>query len=425
MKIDRNLKFIYVAALLRSLGIGLLGVVLGVYLSRNGFSSVQIGLVIGGGLAGAAVGMAVMSFYGDRVGRRRTLLVLSLLSGAGGIGLAFLHQPLALTMVAFFSMLNGMGTDRTAAFALEQAIIPETVANSGRTWALSGYNLVLDFGHAVGALGAALPVLLQRWISIDFAGSYRLVFLGYATLQLITAATYLCLSPRVEVATLSTIRHARLLPGSRKVVTKLAGLASLDSFGGGFLTDALVAYWFFRHFGVAEQGLGVLFFAVHILNAVSYLGAAFLARGVGLLNTMVFTHLPSSIFLILIPFAPSFKVAVVLFLLREALVEMDVPTRQSYLLALVQQGERTFASGITNLTRNISWATASSIAGILMQYVSFSAPLFVGGGAKILYDVLLYGSFRRIGQLEERGQTTSNARYENSFVAGGEGSKKG
>ena len=171
---------------------------------------------------------------------------------------------------------------------------------------------------------------------------------------------------------------------------------SLDAFGGGFLTDALVAYWFFRRFGIAEESLGLLFFAVHLLNAASHLGAAWLARRIGLVNTMVFTHLPSSLFLVAAAFAPSLKVAVVLFLCREALVEMDVPTRQSYVAAVVLPNERTFASGITNLARNIFWAVGSSVAGFLMQNVAFSAPLVIGGGAKIGYDLLLYRAFRKL-----------------------------
>lgn len=401
MKVERNLKVIYAAALLRSLGIGLIGVVLGVYLSRIGFSALQIGCVIGGGLAGAAIGMAITSFHGDRIGRRRTLMVLALLSTAGGAGLAFLHHPVAMVVVAFASMLNGMGTDRTAAFALEQAIIPETISAERRTWALSGYNVVLDIGHGVGALGAALPVLLPRVLPVSFAEAYRFVFLGYAALQLATALMYLGLSAKVEIATVSTIRNPRLLPASRKVITKLAALFSIDGFGGGLLTDALIAYWFFRQFGVAEAGLGLLFFCIHILNAVSYIGAASLARRIGLLKTMVFTHLPSSVFLILVPLAPTFKAAVILLLLRESLVEMDVPTRQSYVLALVQRQERALASGITNLGRNISWAAASSVAGFLMEYLSLSAPLFIGGGVKIGYDLVLYRAFRKIKAPEE------------------------
>jgi predicted MFS family arabinose efflux permease len=172
--------------------------------------------------------------------------------------------------------------------------------------------------------------------------------------------------------------------------------------GGGFLTDALVSYWFFRRFGIAENKLGLLFFAVHVLNAFSHLGAAWLAKRIGLLKTMVFTHLPSSIFLIAAAFAPSATWAIVLFLLRESLVEMDVPTRQSYVSAVVRPSERTFASGVTNLTRNLSWAAASSVAGLFMQRIAFSAPLLLGGGLKIVYDVLLWRAFRHIVPPEEK-----------------------
>src|SRR3989441_1811903 len=193
----------------------------------------------------------------------------------------------------------------------------------------------------------------------------------------------------------------RVSSDSKRIIAKITALFSLDAFGGGFLTDALVAYWFFRRFGIAEHDLGLVFFAVHILNAGSHLGAAWLARRIGLVNTMVFTHLPSSLFLMAVPFAPSFKWAVLLFLCREALVEMDVPTRQSYVAALVKPTERTYASGITNLARNIFWAVGSGLAGVMMQVLTFSAPLLVGGGAKVTYDVLLYKSFRALKPPEE------------------------
>jgi predicted MFS family arabinose efflux permease len=178
-------------------------------------------------------------------------------------------------------------------------------------------------------------------------------------------------------------------------------LFSLDAFGGGFLTDALVAYWFFRRFGIAEHDLSLVFFAVHILNAGSHLGAPRLARRIGLVNTMVLTHLPSSLFVMAVPFAPSLRWALVLFLCREALVEMDVPTRQSYVAAMVSPAERTFAAGVTNLARNVFWAVGSATAGFLMKAFTFSAPLLIGGGTKVLYDLLLYRSFRRLKPPEE------------------------
>jgi predicted MFS family arabinose efflux permease len=212
------------------------------------------------------------------------------------------------------------------------------------------------------------------------------------------------LSPAVEVTSslpLAEIR-SRLAPETKSVIARLTALFSLDAFGGGFLTDALVAYWFFRRFGIAEHDLGFVFFAVHVLNAGSHLGAAWLAHRIGLVNTMVFTHIPSSLFLIAVPFAPSLRSALVLFLCREALVEMDVPTRQSYVAAMVNPAERTLAAGVTNLARNVFWATGSAVAGFAMQAISFGAPLLIGGGAKVLYDLLLYRSFRQLKAPEER-----------------------
>jgi predicted MFS family arabinose efflux permease len=179
-------------------------------------------------------------------------------------------------------------------------------------------------------------------------------------------------------------------------------LFAIDAFGGGFLTDALISYWFFRRFGIAESQLALLFFTVHVLNALSHLGAAWLARRIGLIKTMVFTHLPSSMFLIAAAFMPSPRWAIVLFLLRESLVEMDVPTRQSYVAAVVQPGERTFAAGVTNLVRNGAWAAASAVAGVFMQQVAFAAPLLLGGGLKIIYDGLLWRAFRHLAPPEER-----------------------
>lgn len=402
MREQRDRHLIYGAALLRSLGIGLLSVLLGIVLFHAGASSLHIGLVIATGIAGGAAATSVVTFYGDILGRRRTLVVLSLLAALGGIGLALTPHFSLLLATAFVGMLNGTGTDRGAAFAMEQAVLPGLVSDTHRTWALSWYNLILDSGSAVGALAAGLPFFLQRWLALDRAASYAGVFLGYAALNLLSGMLYLLMSPQVEVA--QRTRRRSLQPVSAQtnsIVMKLTALFSLDSLGGGFLTDALVSYWFFRRFGIPEHSLGILFFAVHLLNAGSHLGAAWLAKKFGLLNTMVFTHLPSSVFLIAVALAPSFKLAILFFLVREALVEMDVPTRQSYVAAVVRPEERTFASGITNLARNVCWAIGSSLAGVSMQNIAFSAPLVVGGGLKIGYDVLLYRAFRHLRPPEE------------------------
>lgn len=401
---SRDLTLIYAAAWLRSFTIGLLGVVLGVFLSRRGLSPIGIGVVLAAGLAGSAAGTIFVTLRGDHAGRRRTLFVLSLLTAIGAVPLIWNFPLPLLAFIAFVSMLNGMGTDRSPGYALEQAVLPGLVADDKRTWTLAWYSLVLDVSGALGALAAAWPHVAQKYWGIQLGPAYRALFAAFAVLNLAGAILYLLLSERVEVVRFAgAVPPTRISPQTKTTIRRLSSLFALDAFGGGFLIDALVAYWFFRRFGIAENRLAVLFFVVHVLNALSHLGAAVLARRIGLIKTMVFTHLPSSIFLIAVPLAPSPVWAVVLFLLRESLVEMDVPTRQSYVAAVVAPQERTFASGVTNLTRNVSWAAASSVAGLLMQKIAFSTPLFLGGGLKIIYDVLLWRAFRHVKPPEEQG----------------------
>jgi MFS family permease len=403
MRISRNLSLIYGAAFLRSASIGMLGVVLAVYLSRTGFSATAIGFVLASGLVGSAVATGLTGRYGERIGRKRLLIASAILSSAGGIGLAFVHTPTTLVPLAFLMMLNGMGTDRSAAFAVEQAVIPSLVSDRIRTWALSWYNVVLDTSGAVGALGGALPVLIQRWMNFDLLHAYKSVFFLYTGLNLVSAAVYFFLDSQIEAPQAKTMlgMAPAISETSKRTVRKIAALFALDAGGGGFLADALLAYWFFQRFGVTEAKLGLLFFIVRILNGVSHLGAAWLAGKIGLVRTMVFTHLPSSLFLLIVPFAPTFKLAAILLLCREALVEMDVPTRQSYVAAVVQPHERVYASGITNLTRTGGWAVTASLSGVLMQNVAFSAPLILGGSMKVIYDILLYTSFRHLRPPEE------------------------
>lgn len=413
MRLSRTLLLIYVAGFLRSLGVGLLGVILAVYLSRVGVGATGIGVAIGAGLLGACAATAVVAWAGSRVGYRTSLVALSLLAAVGGGALAALPSFPVLLLLVFIGMVNGMGTDRSAAFALEQAIIPGLVPERSRTWGLSWYNVLLDSGGAIGALGAALPLAVSLWSHVDLVAAYRYVFLGYTGLHVVIAGLYLLLPLE------SQLTH-RQEPGrqeptvslqSRRIVHRIAALFAIDAFGGGFLTDALVAYWFFHRFGIGEQKLGILFFAVHVLNAASHLGAAWIAQRIGLVNTMVFTHLPSSIFLITVPLATGPKLAIALFLLREIFVEMDVPTRQSYVAAMVKPQERPYASGITNVTRTGAWAAAAALSGLVMQRLAFSAPLVIGGTLKIAYDLLLYRNFRHLKPPEElvvRSSTSAN-----------------
>ncbi|MBI4989979.1 MAG: MFS transporter [Rhodocyclales bacterium] len=394
---DRRL--IYAAAFLRALATGMAGVLLGLTLARLGFSAAAIGAVLSAGLAGATLALLVVTWAGDRLGRRRCLLWLSLLGAAGGIGAALVSGPLAMAAAAFVGTLNGMGRDRGAALVLEQAILPATADDAGRTAVFARYNVLTDIGHALGALLAAAPTLLVV-AGIDETQAYRAMFLLYALLLAAGAPLALKLSSAAETGAAGPRRPVS--PESKKIIWKISGLFAIDSIAGGFLGSALLSYFFFERFAVSAAMIGGLFFAARGLNALSHLGAAWLAARIGLVNTMVFTHIPSSVLLASVAFAPNFWVAAILFLLREGLVEMDVPTRQSYVMAVVGPEERTWASGVTHLVRVGGWAVAPSFAGWLMQAASLGAPLFIGAGMKIAYDLLLWRAFRKLRPPEER-----------------------
>jgi hypothetical protein len=263
--------------------------------------------------------------------------------------------------------------------------------------------MLQDLGHATGAVLAGLPTLLQNTLAMRGAEPHRATLLACASIGLLPLVLYARLSSAIDGDSprLSANGRFTVTARSRSILTKISALFAIDSLAGGFLTTAMLSYFFFERFGVSEWMIGGLFFGARLMNAVSHLGAAWLAKRIGLVNTMVFTHIPSSLLLVTVAFAPSFPVAAVLFLLREGLVEMDVPTRQSYVLAVVQPEERTFASGVTNLVRLGAWAVAPTFAGALMNQASMHLPLVIGAALKISYDLLLWRAFRRVRPPEE------------------------
>ena len=396
---DRNLLF--VTALLRSTGTSLVGVLLGVYLAKLRLEASQIGLVVGLGLAGAAVAALIVTVAGDRVGRRRTLTVLACTGAAGTLVAASSSRLDVLAAAAFVGMLNGMGRDRGAALVLEQAILPGATGEARRTVGFAWYSAAQDVGHALGALVAGAPLLVRRWTGVDELASFRWVLAANAVLLLATALLYRFFSPAAERP--AAPHPATPSRATRSALWKLSALFGLDSLAGGFLTTALLSFFFFERFGVSEAIIGLLFFGARLANTASHFAAAWIASRIGLVRTMVYTHLPSSLLLLTVPFAPTFAVAAGLFLLREGLVEMDVPTRQSYVMAIVRPEERTFASGVTNLVRLGGWAVAPAFAGALMQGASLGAPLLVGAGMKILYDLALFLAFKEQRPPEELG----------------------
>ncbi len=394
-------RILYATAFIRALATGMVGVLLGIYLARLHLSPSQIGFVVGAGLVGNAAATLLTTALGDRWGRRRFLIGLTLATAAGGLAVSLVSHPLALGVAALLGMVNGMGRDRGAALVLEQAMLPGTVTDAQRTRAFAWYNVTQDVGHALGGLMAGLPVLLREVQPLSEETSFRLAMGTYSLLVLLPFLLYLVLSRHTEAV--GGLETRTVLPESRRILWKISSLFALDSLAGGFLTTALLAFFFYAHFGVSEEIVGLLFFAARLANALSHLGAAWLAKRIGLVNTMVFTHIPSSLLLATVPIAPTFPVAAALFLLRESLVEMDVPTRQSYVMAVVRPEERTLASGVTHVVRMAGWAVAPFAAGLFMEGMSLATPVFIGAGMKILYDLLLYAAFRNLKPPEERG----------------------
>src|SRR5882757_1425567 len=337
----RDRRIVFAAGFLRAVANGLIGVIAGIYLAELGFEPATWGAILGFGVAGTAVGAAGVMFWGDRIGRRRWLIMLGVIAAAGGAVFAFASQAVVLGAAAFLGMLNSLGKDRAAALALEQAILPSTGDDAGRTRAFAWYNVIQDIGHGLGAALAVLPPFLRDFAGVDPLDSLRAAVILYAVFYAVTAVLYLGLSSQAESPTAAL--RAEVSPQSRAILAKMSFLFALDSFAGGFQGSALFAYFFHAQYGASEAAIGLLFVGARIMNAFSHLGAAWLASRIGLVNTMVFTHTPSSLLTFTIPFTGSFEIAAILFLLREGLSEMDVPTRQSYLMAVVKPEERTFA----------------------------------------------------------------------------------
>ena len=405
----RDAALICIAGGVRAAAVSLVGVIIAIHLAGRGLSATGIGLIIGTGIAASAVGTVVTALRADQWGRRRTLIALSLLTGAGYTALAFTSLLPVLMLVAVVTMLNGIGRDRGPASAIEQALLPATTSDERRTWTMAWYNAAMDSGHAIGALGAALPSLFASTLNVSADRGHVLTFMICGAAVALSTIPYALLRPSVEPASAKATAGKRMAgdavdPHTRGIVRRIATLFAIDSVGGGFLSSALVAYWFFERYGTSEVQLAWLFFTARVLNVVSHLAAAWIARRIGLINTMVFTHLPSSVFMMLAPTAPSAAIAAAFFLAREALVEMDVPTRQSYVMAVVPASARTYASGMTNVTRNAGWAVGPLIGGTVMQHLSLAAPLLIGGSLKILYDIALYRSFRHLRAPEEQSR---------------------
>lgn len=401
---------------LRSFAYGMLAVVLGVALARDGLSPVAIGSLITVSLVGDLCGTYVISLAADQWGRRRTLIGLALLMAATGVIFGLTHVYPLLLVAAFFGTLGTSAAETAPFLPIDQAMLPQVGSPAARTALFAHYNLVASWAGALGALTAGLPdVLARRGLSQD--AGIGLVFGLYVVAALLVALLLARLSagveaqmPRRAAPPRQPERWRRLVPplgASRAVVLRLAGLFSVDALAGGLVVQSLLVLFFHLRFGVALAPLAALFFGANTLSALSFLAAAPLARRFGLLNTMVFTHLPSNVLLALVALMPTFPLAALMLLARQALSQMDIPTRQAYSMALVAPDARTATASVTSLARSAGATTSPILAGALLQgpLVILGLPLLLSGVIKSAYDLTLWAMFRRIQPEHDEGSS--------------------
>lgn len=404
--LSRDGKLLLSARIVRTFSYGFLSIILAIYLKLVGFDEILIGLILSATLVNSVIFTLVASFYGDKIGRRKILLIYAILMSVSGAIFLTTENYVALIVAALIGTINVTGSETGAFLSIEQAVLPQTVTNlKKRTTAFAIYNTVGTFAMSAGVLLSGLPEILQHSYGMNQVESIKPLFLLYSLLAVVVIGIYLLLSRKIELEVNNLHEKepsTRILsPKSKGIVGKLSVLFAVDSFAGGFVIQSIVSYWFFTKFGADLPTLALIFSVAGVLTALSFLAATKIAGRIGLINTMVFTHIASNILLILVAFAPTFPIALGLYLARMSLSQMDVPTRQSYIVAVVREEERTVAAGITNTSRNIAQAVSPSITGVIIQSLWLSAPFVVSGLLKIAYDLGLYVNFRKIKPPEE------------------------
>jgi MFS family permease len=396
---DRDVALLFLTRAVRMFGYGLLSVVLVLYLTALGLSAGEVGLLLALTLLGDAAVSLWLTTHADRIGRRKVLV-----AGAGlmlAAGLAFVATPVYVVLVvaATIGVISPSGNEVGPFLAVEQASLSQIVAAGSRTGLLARYQLVGSFSTAIGALvgGGIAQLAIQGGASP--AGAYRLVIVGYALAGIALALLFTRVSTRVEVpageVTDQAIRTRLGLHRSQRVVLRLSALFALDAFAGGFVIASFITLWFRDRFGVDPAALGALIFGANLLAGLSALAAGPLARRFGLIRTMVFSHLPSNVLLLLVPFMPTLPLAAAVLLIRFSISQMDVPTRQSYTIAIVAPDERSAAAGVTGIARSLGVAASPLIAAPLFLSAALAwTPFVIAGGLKIAYDLLLYRAFK-------------------------------
>ena len=397
--LDRDGRLLFATRILRMFGYGFVAVILVLYLAALSLDAVTIGAILTLTLVGDTVVSLWLTTNADRIGRRRVLVAGSLLMAGAGVVFAFTSWVPLLILAATIGVISPTGNEVGPFLAVEQAALSQAVPDARRTPTFAWYNVAGYVATAFGSLSAGLAT--QAFLAAGMAeiAAYRVIVIGYAVIGLVMAVIFARVGQTVEAPPASAptdgIRRRLGLGRSRGIVARLSALFALDAFGGGFVPQSLMAYWFHLRFGVDPGVLGSIFFAANILSAVSALSAARIAAKIGLINTMVFTHLPSNVLLILVPLMPNLPLAIACLLLRFTLSQMDVPTRQSYVISVVDPDERSAAAGVTGIARTTGAAISPALSAPLVANAGLAAiPFFLAGGLKILYDLLLYRAFR-------------------------------
>jgi MFS family permease len=406
--LGRNGRLLFLTRVLRMFGYGFLAVVLVLYLAGLGLDALTIGAILTLTLVGDTIISLGLTTSADRIGRRRVLVAGSLLMTGAGIVFAVTSWVPLLILAATIGVISPTGNEVGPFLAVEQAALSQATPDARRTPTFAWYNLAGYVATAIGALSAGLLSQGLQAASMTPVDSYRAIVVAYAVVGLVMAFVFWQVGTDVEAPVAppagdGIARRLGLGRRSRGIVARLSALFALDAFGGGFIPQSLMAYWFHLQYGVAPALLGGIFFGANLLAAVSSLSASRFAARFGLVNTMVFTHLPSNLLLILVPLMPNLQLAIVVLLLRFSLSQMDVPTRQSYVMAVVEPGERSAAAGVTGIARTTGASISPILSTPLVASASFAAlPFFLAGGLKIVYDLLLYRAFRSGGAPDER-----------------------
>ncbi len=402
--VNRDGQVVIIASAIRSLDYGFISVFLGVYLDLLDYSPLQVGIALSAIMAGGSLSNIVASWKGDTIGRRRMLIAMAFLMGLGGVLFPLTEQTALLVAISLMAMTTSTGGDRTAFLSLDMAILAQSGQAAERTVLFSWYNLLGRLTKALGSLMIAVPVALQAWFGMDEVLSFKAMFLVYSAVALVGVAIYWKLTPCAEslpVQSSEAEPPPDISRSARTIMIQLAVLFSLDSLGGGFMVQSFMSFFFVNRFDMSLGTIAAIFFAGQLLNAVSIMLAVPIARRVGLIATMAASQGLANSVMMLMALTGNWLLAVVFFLTRELINDMDIPTRQSYSMAIVPLEARTATAGVTNLGRTLAQAISPAIAGVVAQSTALGIPIIVGSLIKLMYNAALYVMFRSVKAPEE------------------------